>query len=331
MKKFFRIIITIIIVAIAIFYIRHYSSIKLVPPENPPFFSVIYTYYFNPLFTFSFEEIKNDIKNIKNAGFEGVKINFAFRQDNFISEEIAQIAAKNSLYPIGQLIGHREKPKERAFTNEELSKWEEFVRSEVRKNKDIIYFWEIWNEPCMVDMQFRYGTPAEYLELLKRTQKIIKEENPSAKIIVTADTGVREASAFTNEFLALGGGKYFDFLSFHPYTTDKDLGLEEMIFNKKMAEEQQLLVKYHINKPLWISEIGYPNSEFGEDGQAQRAETAFKTAYNNKIPIVWLHYSDRRLSTIDGKTGWGLVREDNTFKPAYEKIKAFISQAEAEN
>jgi hypothetical protein len=196
------------------------------------------------------------------------------------------------------------------------------VRSEVKQNKNIIYFWEVWNEPAMTEMSFRYGTPAEYLELLERTQKIIKEENPLAKIIVTADYTDTEAETFTDEFLRLGGAKYLDYLSFHPYNALDSQGpynLEETI-----AQEKALAKTY--NKPLWITEIGYPASDSSEARQAELALTVFKAAYENKIPIVWFYWSDRRLASVDGKTGWGLVREDNSVKPAYENIRSFISQ-----
>ena len=301
---------------------------KIAPPANPPFFSVTYSYFFNTTkinagITIG-KEIDEDIANIKKAGFEGVKINFAFGQNNLLSDKIANVVARNGMYTIGQFIGHNTKPKERAFTEDELTQWENFVRFEVKRNKNTIYYWEVWNEPAMTELRFRYGTPTEYLELLRRTEKIIREENPLAKIIVTVDASDRETTVFTNEFLTLGGDKYFDYLSFHPYNNN-DSAIEETVFKNKMAKEINLVKEYKLTKPLWISEIGCPDSETSEEGQAQRALMAFKTAYENKIPIIWLHYSDRRLPAVDGKRGWGLVREDNTLKPSYEAIKSFIS------
>lgn len=330
MKKFLYAVIIIIIFIAALYFVYNFytkSLVKLPPPQNPPAFSVSYVYNFNLIniieATSIDQEIKNDIENIKSAGFDGLKINFHFHEDNSTSNKIVKIAAKNGLYPIGQLVGHNEKPKDRAFTAKELANWENFVRLEVRKNKDLIYFWEVWNEPAMTDLNFRYGTPAEYLELLKRTQKIIKEENTLAKIIVTADYTDAEAELFTNEFLALGGDNYLDYLSFHPYNALDPGGRYNL--TQTVAQEKELAKKY--NKPLWITEIGYPDSDSSEARQAELALTLFQTADENKIPIVWFYWSDRRMSSVDGKSGWGLVRQDNTSKPSLEKIKAFISQS----
>ena len=73
-----------------------------------------------------------------------------------------------------------------------------------------------------------------------------------------------------------------------------------------LKQEKELAQKY--NKPLWMSEIGYPDSDSNEARQAELALTLFKTARENNIPIVWFHWSDRRSNLTDNKTGWGLVR-----------------------
>lgn len=303
------------------------NTIKLAVPINPPKFSVGYYYSWQSTSivaqTNIDQEIVHDIQEIQKAGFTGIKINFSFRQNNSTANSIAVTAAKNGLYPIGQLIGHTAKPATRAFTADELTEWENFVRAEVRNNKDRIYFWEVWNEPSMIEL-FRYGTPAEYLELLKRSQQIIKQENPAAKIIVTADYTDTTAEEFTNEYLSLGGAAYFDYLSFHPYNAlDPN---SRYTLAETLAQEKALATKY--NRPLWISEIGSPDSGSNEAGQAAKALTVFRAAQENNIPIVWFHWSDRRLLSVDGQTGWGLVRPDNSFKPAYETIRSFIAQVD---
>jgi len=328
MKKILAKIIILLLTGGAIYFgynLYLQMSAKLAVPTKPPAFSVSYLYYFPSTDIFNSmgqnEEVKTDLENIKNAGFNGIKLNFCFRQNNLSSDLIAKAAAKRGLYPIGQLVGHDQKPKDRAFTPEELADWENFVREEVKKNKDIIYFWEVWNEPSMTEMRFRYGTPAEYLELLKRTQKVIKEENGAAKIIVTSDYTDEGAEKFTNEFLSLGGADYLDYLSFHPFNAIDPKARYDL--SETISQEKELAKKY--NKPLWITEIGTPDSDSDEAHQADTALMLFKTANENKIPIVWFYWSDRRVRTVDGKTGWGLVRKDNSFKPSYEKLKSFIS------
>jgi hypothetical protein len=112
----------------------------------------------------------------------------------------------------------------------------------------------------------------------------------------------------------------FDYLSFHPYNALDPKSRFNL--NETISQEKILSTKY--NKPLFISEIGAPDSDSGEEKQAQSALKLFQTAYKNNIPITWFYWSDQRLPSADGKTGWGLVRDNNTFKPSYEKINIFI-------
>jgi hypothetical protein len=326
MKKVGRIVPFVIIIVVVCFllYKDLVSSVKLTPPTSLPSFGVVYLYRYswtNLTQEASInKEIEDDIKSIKSAGFDSLKISFEMRQDNLAANKVTISAAKNGLYPIGLLVGHNEKPKDRAFTEDELNEWETFVRNQVKKTKDTIFYWEVWNEPSMTELRFRYGTPSEFIELLKRTRKIINEENPLAKVLVTSDYSDAQSEIFTEEFLNLGGAAYFDYLSFHPYNalgSDPKYTLSETILQEKELSK-------HYNKPLWITEIGIPDSEVDEVVQAEIALTLFQIAYENNIPIFWFHWSDQRMMSIDGKTGWGLLRSDASFKPSFERIRQFI-------
>lgn len=303
------------------------SIVTLPPITTPPAFNIDYAYYFPPVQTWNGlnipDEINKDIKDIKNAGFGGIKIGFHFNQTNTISQDLVNKATKAGIYPLGILIGHDQKSKDRAFTESELKDWESFTRENVRKFKNSIYFWEVWNEPNMTELRFRYGTPQEFLDLLERTYNIIKKENPQAQVIVNSDMSDRESRTFTEEFLSLNSSPYYDILSLHPYGGGDTL-LEENIFNERIAQQQAVMEKYHVTKPLMISEIGQPDEKIGELKQADLAEFAFNNAFQKNLPIVWFNYSDKRLSNIDGQTGWGIVRTDGSFKPAYERLKRLM-------
>ncbi|TRZ52796.1 hypothetical protein D4R99_02070 [bacterium] len=312
------------------------QMVKLPVPTEIPFYTVSYIYYLKPTslssYSFGSEQISasdlgnvvlKDMKDIKSAGFGGIKLGYNFKTNNYIQNRVALKAAQVGLYPIGMLTGDNIKPKERAFDDKEMTEWESFVRDEVRANKNYIYFWEVWNEPSN-DM-FRYGSAEEYVTLLKHTSSIIKQENPSAKIIATLDF---EANTNNNDFsdkvLSLGGN-YFDFVSFHPYSANPYL--REDAFKAAVNKEEQLLAKYGNKWGLIISEIGQPTSEVSEEEQARLGKIVYQEAIGRNIPLTWLHYSDRRLlegALIGDGMNWGLIRTDGTPRPLYETIKELI-------
>ncbi len=202
------------------------------------------------------------------------------------------------------------------------------MRDEVQKNKNIIYFWEIWNEPSMTEL-FRYGTPKEYAELVRRTSQIIREENPDAKIIVTMDENNKGSAEFTNEALSLGIGDYFDYLSFHPYAAHPYI--QEDKFIEQIKNQKALLARNGNHWKLWISEIGQPDSEVGLKSQSQLGKLVFETAKKEKIPIVWLGYTDQRLPDgikIGDGSGWGIISHDGSKKPIYDTIRKIINPNE---
>ncbi len=299
MKKILKIalsIITLLILLIAGYYLYQlYVVPKLtklnVPTLSYPRQSVFYRYYIQSnglTATFGSQnmpaaqvttELEKDMQKIKSSGFDGVKLSYSFQANNYLADRIALRASQQGLYPIGLLQGHQAKPKDRAFTPEEMAEWQKFVRNEVSANKNIVYFWEIWNEPGL-DL-FKYGSPEEFVQLLKATYPIIKEANPNAKVVVTLGAEGRNTS-FEDEVFALGGGDYFDILSFHPYGANPYL--QEDQIKEAIAREQSLVSKYNNRWPLVISEIGQPASEVSEEEQARLA----KFLYAEAAKIIFL-------------------------------------------
>ena len=109
---------------------------RLPIPSELPFYSVDYVFYLmakSPSYiSLGSQEIPatdltnivlKDLKDIKNAGFGGVKISFNFKLNNYIQDRIALKAAQVGLYPIGMLSGGNYKPKGRVFNEEEMKAW----------------------------------------------------------------------------------------------------------------------------------------------------------------------------------------------------------------
>ena len=94
--------------------------------------------------------------------------------------------------------------------------WCAYVRELARRYKGKVTHWEIWNEPN-IDNFWQPTKPnaAEYLELVKLTGGVIREEIPDAKIGgVTSSPAVND---WERKFFELGGAKVIDFWSGHAY------------------------------------------------------------------------------------------------------------------
>lgn len=270
-------------------------------------------------------EIGNDMKRIKSAGFSGVRLGYVFQSNNYLADQAAIKASEQGLYPVATLGGSYTIPRGQAFTPEEMTEWQNYVRNEVDTNKNIIYFWEIWGEPSL--NEDRYGSPEEFVQLLKVTYPIIKKANPNAKVIVTLGAEASDRSGFDDQVFALGGGDYFDDLSFHPYAANPYLQEDQV--KSAIAHERALLTKYGNRWPLVITEIGQPVSEVGEAEQARLAKFLYTEAAKNKIPVTWFYWSDEHLlkdeKTSDG-SNWGLIRFDGTERPILAAIKEFLQK-----
>ena len=323
--------------AVQMFVLPKFNSLKAPTWSYPPE-SVVYRYSFqSDGLTITFGDmslsnpqvntiIEQDLKAIKASGFDGLKLNFTFQSNNFLADRIALRASQAGLYTIGLLEGYRAKPRQRGFNAEEIREWQSFVRNEVSANKNTIYYWEIWNEPSL-DL-FRYGSPEEYVQLLKATYPIIKEINPQARVIATLSAEGRNRSDFEETVLALGGGDYFDVISFHPYGANPYLQEDQIL--GAITQQHALLAKYNNRWPLVISEIGQPTSEVSEAEQARLAQFVYDQAARNNLPVTWYYWSDEHLPAqyvaSDGSANWGLIRYDGSQRPALAAIQATFSK-----
>jgi hypothetical protein len=305
-------------------------SAELPAPREIPFISVFYRDHMmvekiGPIVLLpDRESIEKDIRIIKEAGFEGIKLEFIYGEGfiflNKLTSWIAQKAASENLYVLGLLSGHQQKPKDRAFNEAELAEWERFVSEAVKAHRSTIYFWEVWNEP--EGGYFRYGSPKEYLELLKRTYQVIKRENPQAKVVIGIGSGYQESFDYLKELLSLGAGEYFDVLGFHPIAR-RPYFIQEKIIKDSIKRMKEIQSEYQNRWPLWITEIGQPSyDEIDEEKQAELAKMLLEEAKENQVPVVWFHFSDE--VPADGIWGWGLVRKNNEPKPILEVFKNFM-------
>lgn len=140
---------------------------------------------------------------------------------------------------------------------EALAAWLRFVRATIQRYKDRIHYWEVWNEPNHIAYWGAQPDGAEYGMLVRETAKVIREVDPSAKILGGALAGLDPE--FTDRFLADGTARMIDIVSFHNYAATP----EERIY--KAIDVWSVIRKHNPALELWQGECGYPSHSSTRD------------------------------------------------------------------
>jgi hypothetical protein len=130
----------------------------------------------------------------------------------------------------------------------ELAAWLVFVETAIKRYRDRIDYWEIWNEP---NHRNYWGAPPngkDYGRMVKVTAAKIRELKPGAKILAGSMAGIDPE--FTDEFFGQCDPEQVDIVSFHNYGTRPE--------NRAyaMPEFRRVLDKYRPGIEIWQGECG---------------------------------------------------------------------------
>lgn len=127
--------------------------------------------------------------------------------------------------------------------------FETFLRALFERYKGRIEGYELWNEPGSIF----FGTPKQYVELLKVMRKVQKEVDPSA--VVVAGVGCPGYIDWDRTLIENGIGPYMQILSVHDYNYTNPIDWykrnEIAIAKKEMSEASGK------NIPVWGTETGF--------------------------------------------------------------------------
>jgi hypothetical protein len=163
-------------------------------------------------------------------------------------------------YPGGEGL-----PCPRFKTEGEIENYLEFVRFTVRHFKDRVHYFEMWNEPDVQALCTKWIEAADYVNLVKRTVPVIREEYPEAKIVVGGVSGTRYNNAYEYLIAIIESDimPLVDVVSWHPFYSDSPA-----------YEEQR---DYYYAYPAMVQEIKDTASAHGFDGEYQADEIGWAT------------------------------------------------------
>ena len=140
--------------------------------------------------------------------------------------------------------------------------WYDYVYAAVSRYKDSIKYWEIWNEPNLT--QFWNGTQAEYINLLKIGADAAHAADPDCMVLAPELSSAGRASSWMTNILQQAGDK-IDIISYHQYDGG-DIPSGRLAAIDGM--HNRIVAAGYANKPIWITESGWPSDNIGEQTQA---------------------------------------------------------------
>ncbi len=223
--------------------------------------------------------------------------------------------------------------------------------------KDSISHFEIWNEPNYPFFWKPTPSVSSYAKILKEAYLEIKNANPDAIVLSgglapsadDAEGGISPITFLTGLYVLSSQSKYFDAVSFHPYTYPA-LPSYEAPWNawQQMSVLHQIMISNNdANKKIWITEVGAPTSGpttafnanqlssfvYGKNFMTETAQSEILSdgldyfAENKDWLASYFFYSlrDNDIATSTPENFFGLLRHDGSKKPSYNVFQSFVS------
>lgn len=180
-------------------------------------------------------------------------------------DELIDLSLKHGLTIYGSIAcGHP--PWVKPWTQQMVDEYAKALRAAVKRYKDRIHYWEIWNEPNLYC--FWHADEALYHDMLRKCIRAVKEEDPTAKVVGGDTAGV--AKDYHAKCLEKAPG--FDDFAFHPY--------RKHFVEKTFLEDIRSVTGLKPGSKAWMSEMGwYTDGRFStERSQAVNLARAYLTS-----------------------------------------------------
>ena len=204
----------------------------------------------------------------------------------------------------------------------------DYLMNETKGKVRLFQIWNEWDGGCGMS-RFGRGDTEKYIRLLEATYTTLKPKYPDNIIIANS---ICTGDDTLKAMLAKGLAKHCDAVALHTYNYPIGFHGENATENwyKRMQIVGELLSTYNdgIPKPLYITEMGYPNY-YHHAGSTYEltAERLTQTYLMGKtLPFLkglwWYDLQDDGWDTGYNEHNFGLVRGDLTPKPAAMAFKS---------
>ncbi|MFN4179535.1 MAG: endo-1,4-beta-xylanase, partial [Armatimonadota bacterium] len=244
--------------------------------------------------------------------------------DFSLSDNIVKSAKSSNLQILGIFLylapwASAKPPSTRAFPIKDIRYWRDYVREVVKRYKDEVKYWEVYNEFGSFSEN---GTPKDYAELVRNAYEVAKEVDPTCKVGINWNEF--DLSAL-QQVIEQGASGHFDFVCVHPYAMLARVmkGREEAFVGMvKQFRRMLKLTKQKENIPLWVSEIGYQAVEGQLETELKQAEALVKAyvlcAAQGIEKVFWF---EGRGPNYGSEGSFGIIRQDWSKRPSFHALQ----------
>ncbi len=208
--------------------------------------------------------------------------------------------------------------------NDSNNRWGEFVFTTVKKYKNRVHAWEIWNEPNLGE--FWQGSAEQFSRLTRVSYQAIKAADPTATVVlggIYRENNLERSRSFWKAIHDLPdapANHYFmDAVGYHLYDGGSCTRYDEL---QHAREQWEPLIGSH---PLWITETGIrvwdqPHEAYAlPDEQAQWLIQNYTYSLSKDAARYFFFRSiDPDRNDIQP---WGALRVDGTPRPVYNALR----------
>lgn len=210
----------------------------------------------------------------------------------------------------GNPVHHVERP----YDDAQLAAFTRYVGFVAGSFGRSVPLYEVWNEwPMKTEHDVR-----AYVRLLRATYPVLKRKAPHARVL-GGGFGVRGVDALA-QFMKLGGTKYVDGISVHPYVhCERRPGYEGFM---ELLMHMVRLSAAAPDKPLYVTEIGWPTHTarcgISEADAARNLAASYLIARCTPrvAGLWWYDLADDGPKRDEQEHNFGLLRTDFTPKEA---------------
>jgi hypothetical protein len=278
--------------------------------------------------------------------------------------DLAQARGFKILFSVARAPGFsRPEPVEEDGPPADFALLERFMLELSTRYRGRVAAYEIWNEPNLRREWRGFDlSAAQFVELIRTGAHSIRQGDPSAVIISGAPgvTGINDRinaiddRVFLREMIAAGVADWVDAIGAHPYgaanppdervsdTNHKVSSYNNhpsFFFLDTLEDYHTILILAGIDKPIWMTEVGWPSIEtFGNVETpgwdyarevSERDQAAYllrAIALRRDRPwlgpmFIWNLNVAWLLGPVRPESAYSLIRPDGSLRPAYKQLR----------